>query len=417
MAGINISSLTKTNSTPATTRRRSTPSLSQLSDAYRNPSKHETDTLPVIREQSVSKASQEREQESHESVSKASQEREQEIKEHDKNPESVSKASQERRPVREQVREQSVSKASREREQKKDINELSKQEDSLLKYLFEVCSSLGQRKTPKIANHTVAALLQTTSGTLRNLLLRLKKKNFLIVLKTKNGPSGWRTYELPEATYKHLSDQRNLTRASLEREESVSRASQNASLGASPALPSSNSSNIINTITTREDDWVQLIQTPLNLKNLGLGQGHIKQLKEKFFLTPEQIQHGLEAFAYDLEKGELERLKSRGVQNIIGYFFGAMKSGGYNPINEGFITAEDLAEKEMIERLENRKKERKERSEKLIDLLFAEWLETKSREELIKIQNPIHQYLDMFHKADLKNHFKKNEMELFRREF
>jgi hypothetical protein len=93
-----------------------------------------------------------------------------------------------------------------------------------------------------------------------------------------------------------------------------------------------------------------------------------------------------------------------------------MKSGGYNPVSEGFISAEDLAEKEMIERLETRMKEGRERSEKLLNLLFEEWLETKSREELIKIENPIHQYLDMFHRADLKNHFQKNEMEQFRRE-
>jgi hypothetical protein len=429
MAGINISKLAKKGGSVTTNRRRSTHSLSTLSDAYRNPSRseidlsnlepkkevcglQETSKASLEREQSVSKASLEREQ----SVSKASLEREQKYPESDFLIKSVSKASLEREVEREQVREQSVSKASLEREQKVDISELSKQEDFLLSYLFETCSSLGQRTSPKIANYDLVELLKTTSGTLRNLLLRLKKKKILAVLKSKNGPSGWRIYELPEATYKQLSNKRNLKRASLEREQSVSRASPNASLRASLDLSSSSSS--INTTTTSFEayDAISSIHIPANLKNLGFSQSHIKQLKEKFTLIESQIQHGLESFSYDLEKGELDRLKARGVQNIIGYFFGAMKAGGYNSVTDGFITAEELAEKEMIERLEVRKKESSERNEKLINLLFEEWLETKTREELSNIENPIYQFLDKFHKANLKNYFQQNEMEKFKKE-
>ena len=297
------------------------------------------------------------------------------------------------------------------------LSQLSGLQLNLLQILYHSCRNHGQKYTQPLSVQHLQNYLKTSTGTVKNAIHRLIHKEIIAKYESKNGRGGWTQYKIENFAYAELLQFESDSKVVANYQQSGSKVVAQPIAQPIASLPSSNSSNIINTITTREDDWVQLIQTPLNLKNLGLGQGHIKQLKEKFFLTPEQIQHGLEAFAYDLEKGELERLKSRGVQNIIGYFFGAMKSGGYNPINEGFITAEDLAEKEMIERLENRKKERKERSEKLIDLLFAEWLETKSREELIKIQNPIHQYLDMFHKADLKNHFKKNEMELFRREF
>jgi len=94
-----------------------------------------------------------------------------------------------------------------------------------------------------------------------------------------------------------------------------------------------------------------------------------------------------------------------------------MKAGGYNPVSEGFVPAEQLAEKEMIERLAIRNKERQERKEKLEDLLFEEWLETKTKEQILEIEKPIHGHLDMFHRAGLKVFFKQNEIEKIKAEF
>ena len=354
------------------------------------------------------------------SVTKASLERDKKISKKKEIKQSVTKASLERGPERDWVRDKSVTKASLERDKKNDISEATEQEELLLNFLYETCSSLGQRQTEKIPNRDAIKVLKTSSGSLRSLILRLKKKGFLNVLKTKNGPSGWRIYELPNFTYKHFSNKRHIQRASLKREESVTNASQRASLGAS-LTPSSSNSNILlnNTITTQPSknyDWLQDIQTPENLKSLGFGVNHIKQLKEKFSLTPEQIQNGLEAFSFDLTQGELERLKTRGIQNIIGYFFGAMKSGGYNSVSDGFISAEDLAEKEMLERLERKQKERKERKEKLEALLFEEWLETKNKNEILEIERPVSGYLDIIHKAGLKDYFLKNEFDNFKKE-
>ena len=131
----------------------------------------------------------------------------------------------------------------------------------------------------------------------------------------------------------------------------------------------------------------------------------------------DQIQKNLESFAYDLDHGELERLKGRGVQNIIGYFFGAMKNGGYNSVKEGFVTAEEFAEQEMLKQLEKKKTEREERKKKLEELLFEEWLETKTRNELIEIEKPALNVMDSFHKAALKEYFVNNKIVEFQKGF
>jgi hypothetical protein len=370
------------------------------------------------RDKSVTKASQERDK----SVTKASQERHRNVTEllskKNNKIESVTKASQERRPECDWVRDESVIKASRERDYPEDISELSGQSVGMLQYLFQVCSSIGQRTTPQIKNSLLVKHLNTSSGGLRSLILRLKKGSFLSIKKTKNGPSGWRVYELPEATYKALADLRNTERALPKRDESVTRASPRASLGASLNPPSSNSSNIINTNTTSEKDdtWLQEVQLPNNLKNLGFGVSHLKQLKNKFSLSSEEIQKGLEAFSYDIDKGEGDRLKARGVQNLIGFFFGAMKSGGYNPVNEGFQTAEEAAEQEMLIRLKRRQHERESRKKELRELLFKEWLETKDEKELAEIAPPPLRHMDSLHIVALQDYFYSNEFDRFKME-
>jgi hypothetical protein len=58
-------------------------------------------------------------------------------------------------------------------------------------------------------------------------------------------------------------------------------------------------------------------------------------------------------------------------------------------VTQGFITAEELAETEMIERLENKKRAKAERKQRLQELLFEEWLETKSESELSDLEKPV----------------------------
>ena len=292
------------------------------------------------------------------------------------------------------------------------IDRLSGNELKILNHIFINCHNRGRRTTTKI---TLSAITETLNISSKNVskttLMRLAKKKFITRKGGKRGNGGFAIYEIPEDIYQALILNKVTIGEPLGSDKVSDRVTDRVT-----SLPSSNSS-ILNTITTKNEDWLQEIQTPSNLKSLGLGANHIKQLKDKFSLSVKQIQDGLEAFAFDLENGELARLKARGIQNIIGYFFGAMKNGGYNSVKEGFISAEELAEQEMIERLEKKKQEREKNKKKLEKLLFEEWLETKTEKELTEIQEPVLRFMDTIHRAALEGHFVDNELVKFQKGF
>lgn len=443
MAGINVSSLTKDSNQQPSSRRRSSPSLSKLSEAYRNPSKSDTENSSNVVDDTLIDALKSQNSESSHSTGNLLQDigtqlvtnkgsiSNQLVTRKDfisnqlvTNKESIgNQGNPAGAPISNQLVTQLVTPLVTNKESISNqlVTEISFKGLSGLQRLIssiifnDIKYSDGKITRPMSLSY-LAQASQTTTKTVKTATQRLVKKGVIKREGGKRGKGGWAQFSINKAIYNEMLHSELVTNKESIGNQLVTNWEPNRESNREPSLSSSNSSNNTNTITTRDEDWVQKIQTPLNLKNLGFGIGHIKQLKDKFALTPELIQQGLEAFSYDLEKGELERLKSRGVQNIIGYFFGAMKSGGYNPISEGFITAEELAEKEMIQRLELKQKEGRERSEKLLNLLFEEWIAIKGKEELIKIEKPVYQYLDMFHKNALKDYFQKYEIENFRKE-
>lgn len=283
-------------------------------------------------------------------------------------------------------------------------------------FLYAACKSARSKSTDALTLHHISQSLETTTGSVKTTLQRLEKKGCITRVDFKNGRGGWSKYELSEELYRDLLQQETDNKSATNWQQTDNKVVAKPATELATSLSSSNSSNVTNTNTTKKEDesWLQDIQIPDNLKSLGFGVSHIKQLRSKFSLSPEEIQHGLEAFSFDLEKGEQERLKSKGVQNLIGFFFGAMKNGGYNPVHEGFETAEDAAEKEMLERLRKKSEERAKRKKELEDLLFQEWIETKEKEELTELSPPPINFMDTFHKAALKEYFQENEIEAFK---
>jgi DNA-binding transcriptional MerR regulator len=259
----------------------------------------------------------------------------------------------------------------------------------------------------------LAKISQTTCKTAKTSTQRLVKKGVITRVEGKRGKGGWVRFSIKESIYNEMLQSELVTIKEPIGNQLVTNWGANKEPNREPKPSSSNSSIINNTNTTEEEkneSWLDDMQTPDNLKQLGFGLKNIKQLKERFNIEPEEIQRGMEAFAFDISLGELERLKKRGVQSVIGYFFSAMKSGGYNSVNAGFLTSEERAEKDMLERLEAKKEQRQERDKKIKDLLFEEWLEDKSDEELISIAKPVISFKDNIHLADLKGYFLENEI-------
>ncbi len=328
-------------------------------------------------------------------------ERDQKIRKTEQKTKSVTSFNKERDQERDWVRDQSVTKASLERDQKKALLELSKQQDFLINYIYETCSAIGQRETPKIQNHVLLDVLKTTNGGLRTALKKLKQKQVLNIIMSKNGPSGWRIFELPEETYKHLSGQRNIERALLMRDQSVTRASLNASPRALPELPSS--SSYINTTTNYKAGALAKIELTEALTMIGFNQGHIEQLLRDSSLTPEEIQNSLNAFAFDLGFEDVRRK----VRSPIGLIMKLLKNGQAYISEKGYESEEDRIYRELIERADKKNEEKKNLKAKLVEIKFEEWLNDISDDDKRKLAEPIGEFMGMIHRQELKEYFKR----------
>jgi len=293
-----------------------------------------------------------------------------------------------------------------------DINCLTGNELKILNYLFENCYNRGQRKTTQVTLAGVTESLKISSKNVsKTTLMRLSKKHFIIRKGGKRGNGGFAIYEIPEDIYRYLILNKVTIREPLGNDK-VSHKVTDRVTG-----PPSSSNSILNTITTGNDDWMQEIQTPENLKSLGIGGNHIKQLKDKFSIPVEKIQEGLEAFAYDIGKGELERLKARGIHNVISYFFGAMKNGGYNPVNEGFRPSEQQGLDDALARAEIRIKEIQKKKHRLENLHFEIWQSETTKEEIEKLV-PVgsFKYMSTLHQPLVKKYFLENEFSEIQKE-
>ena len=104
---------------------------------------------------------------------------------------------------------------------------------------------------------------------------------------------------------------------------------------------------------------------------------------------------------------------------MIGWFFGSLKSGGYESRNDGFLTDEERGERDALEIMRRRKEEREGRKAELEQLLFDEWLESKSDEELTGIaEPPLGMYIrGKMHRVALMEHFREKELEGFKKVF
>ena len=312
--------------------------------------------------------------------------------------------------------------------------ELSGLQQILTKIVFYYCNENASDVTPPISISYLAEMAKSSIKSVKVTIQRLAKKGVISKHRFKNGRGGWTQYKIEKRIYSELltSEQtgNKLTTNWQQTDNKLTTNWQQTSNKLATQLtttsPSSNSlPNTKNTNTTNnqkhdqkreeEKEW-GLIQTPEVLKKIGMGKLFIEQAKNKFQFSSKEFVGFLEAFAYDLENGELERLKQRKIQNLLGYFYGALRNGGYNSVTGNFKTSEEIGEEEAIAYLEQRKKGKEERKEKLTALLLEEWIESKTREEIIKLVPPmVYSPMGDLHMVLVKDYFIENEMGEFQR--
>lgn len=278
------------------------------------------------------------------------------------------------------------------------------QRNALL-YIFDSCRFRGSKVSGPIVIQNLATPLNSTPAAIRKAIQRLEQKGCLQRVGYKDGRGGWTEYKVTDDIYGALLIDKS--RAKVEPNISQSRAKVEPQLRPQlePSLPSSSSINI-NTTTTRTQN-LEEIQIPPILKEKGFGLSHLKQILGRHEFSIEEIQGFLEGYAFDLQSDQGKKLEARGT-NLIGYFFGALKNGGYNTLSKDFKTAEDQAREDQLKALEERKRIREDQEKRIFELKFAEWLDTKGKEELVKLVPPMGEYLGAIHRSGLKDFFKEN---------
>ena len=95
---------------------------------------------------------------------------------------------------------------------------------------------------------------------------------------------------------------------------------------------------------------------------------------------------------------------------------GTLRNGGYT--SSGYVEEEQAALDRQLRMLRERKERREKEREEFEELAFGEWLLTKTKEDILKIEKPmeIDGYMGLFHKPKVMEYFIKNEIEAFQKE-
>ena len=309
-------------------------------------------------------------------------------------------------------------------------------EKKLIEIIFNDLKFSPSKETRPMSLDFLTKSVKSTKHYVKTVIKRLVAKQCIERIQGKSGKGGWTIFKLNETIYQQMAqnqlginqgsigDQLGINWGSIGDQLGINQGSNGGSNGGS-APPSSSSSinNYNNTNTTNEvetdkesqltDEWI-LIQTPETLKGLGLGKSHIIQIKNQYQFTSQQVAEFLDLYAYDLDQGELDKLKTRGI-NPVRYFFGCLKQGGYNSVHGGFKSPEEQAGEDQMALLETRKKAKDEKRKRLEDLAFGEWREKITDDEIKRVVplRGFETYGQKIHDIRVKDYFVQNEMKKF----
>ena len=344
--------------------------------------------------------------------------------------------------IREPIREQDPMKKGAIREQLGNdkgtnfyISVLSGNESKLVRFLFNECLKRGDRTSKITLMETRKILKITSKDVLKTTISRLVKKKIIKRKGGKRGNGGFALYEFPEDIFRQLflaNIQLGNNKGTIREQLGNNKGTDKGTDKGTSLSSSSSIIKFINTTTTtgqeqstetvgkgEEDDKpTYLIRIPKVLFEVGFNKQHIQQVKLKWPEHLKNLQRSLEALAHDLTDMGIENfINYKKIGSIIAWFMGSMKLGGYEASRPGFLTDEEKGEREMLAKLEKRKKEKVEREEKISKLLFEEWLDTKTKEELITLAKPLDHFMDPVHMARLEQYYAENEMDKFREQF
>ena len=297
---------------------------------------------------------------------------------------------------------------------KRQVSLLTGKEALLAETIFRHCQNSGCLETKEITSEYLRKTLEVSPRRLRNLVERLTKKGIFEVTFSKRGNGGTRRFKLLQEHYQNLSFYELASNKPAISQQLASNKPADKPADKPASGSSSSSDHIYKTTTTGKNEEKRLlggVSIPEEVKKIGFGVLQIQQLGKIESLTVERVQESLDHFAFDLTEGKTV-IKT----NPLNFLMGSLRNGGYT--SSGYVEEEQGALDRQLALLSERNEKRKREKEKLEELLFGEWLETKTKEELVGIEEPgLDGYMGIFHKNALKCHFVEKEMLLFQDKF
>jgi len=259
-----------------------------------------------------------------------------------------------------------------------DYRTLMGNEKNLLGIIFHECLREGALVTNKIPMSALASKLNTSVGTAKMTTHRLKKKGLIESVEAQRTKNGWTRYGILKELYQMLQSD-----ASFFNSES-SRITKQVTKEITKAPSSSSGSFQNNTTSTKELplNW-QIVQIPQNLKEIGISIGHINQIINDGFLTPDEVQDSLEAFSYDLEQGSVNA--RFGPLRLL---LGVLRKQKVPYVSQALIEKERLQLAEYMRKKQEAESVKKQQAELGLVQKFEEWWEGLSSQQRNEVAPP-----------------------------
>jgi len=280
---------------------------------------------------------------------------------------------------------------------------------NILLTIFSSSKTSRTKTTEPLTLEFISNEAKTTNKSTKTAIQRLIKKGFMKTEEYKNGRGGWSKFSIPDFLYQELLNLESYSKLTSNPIQTPSKPPSQPH--PNPIQPPPSNSNYINNkyITTTEKEfsaeWEEINFEVLS--DIGFSKTQLKQLYDKNLNTPEIIQESIHHFAFGLKHNE----KTKEIPNPLYRLMGVLRKGNAWT-EDNYESAQDIAMREHIERLEREKEQRRARNERIFELKFDEWFDTVSVEDLKKILTAEEFKQGKYiHEIKLKTYFRREKWE------
>jgi len=256
---------------------------------------------------------------------------------------------------------------------------------NILLTIFSSSKTSRTKTTEPLTLEFISNEAKTTNKSTKTAIQRLIKKGFMKTEEYKNGRGGWCKFSIPDFLYQELLNLESYSKLTSNPIQTPFKVPSQPHPQPTPTALNNNNNYINNITTTTERDVVKETGEEYKkidfsfLSEIGFGITQISQLAELKIL-PDLIQESINHFAFGLKHNE----KTKEIPNPLYRLMGVLRKGNVWT-EDNYESAQDIAMREYIERLEREKEQRRARYERIFELKYDEWFEELSDEELKKI--------------------------------